>query len=257
MSAQPPRRQQQQRSGGGRALMLLGIVLALLSGVLVVYIVSNVTQTQTQTEQVVVVTTPISAGTVISLTLIGQDFAVKSYPASIAPAGAYIFTTQDALNAKLSQQVTTNNLYPGDVLLATDPRIAPIGQAAVGSLTSLNPGAIKPGEVLFPLQYSNPQSSTRGFAVAGDTVDVIVQECGTPWTTDGGCAVATTFQGLLVYATFNGYMIVVADPHDAEVLKLLAATGNVSLAIRRPEDTTSGPIQPVTPVTVAKQYFGA
>jgi Flp pilus assembly protein CpaB len=253
MSAQPPRRQQ-QRSGGGRALMLLGIVLALLSGVLVVYIVSNVTNNNTQTEQVVVVTQQIPAGTVIGLPQIQQDFAVKSYPVALAPAGAYIFTTQDALNVKLNQMVATNDLYPGEVLLTTDPRVAPVGQAAVGSLTSLNPGALPLGDVLFPLQYNNPESSTRGFAVAGDKVDVIVQECGAPWTTDGSCAVQTTYQSLVVYATFNGYMIVVVTPQDAQTLKLLAATGNISLAIRKPGDTSNNSTRAVTPASVAAEF---
>jgi Flp pilus assembly protein CpaB len=235
--------------------MLLGIVLALLSGVLVVYIVSNVTNNGVSTEQVVVVTQQVPAGTVIGLPQIQQDFAVKTYPVSLAPGGAYLFTTQDALNAKLNQMVTTNDLFPGDVLLATDPRFALVGQAAVGSLTSLNPGAIKAGEELFPLQYNNPASNTRAFAVAGDQVDVIVQECGAPWTTDGACAVQTTYQNLLVYATFNGYMIVVVSPQDAKTLKLLAATGNVSLAIRKPGDSTTDTTKAVTPASVA-QAFG-
>jgi Flp pilus assembly protein CpaB len=234
--------------------MLLGVILALLSGVLVVYIVSNVTNNNTQTEQVVVVTQQIPAGTVIGLPQIQQDFAVKSYPVAIAPAGAYIFTTQDALNVKLNQMVATNDVFPGDVLLSTDPRFAPVGQAAIGSLSSLNPGAIRPGEELFPLQYNNPQSSTRGFAVAGDRVDVIVQECGTPWTTDGSCAVQTTYQNLLVYATFNGFMIVVVAQQDAQTLKLLAGTGNISLAIRKPGDSANNPTQAVTPATVAKEF---
>jgi Flp pilus assembly protein CpaB len=234
--------------------MLLGIVLALLSGVLVVYIVSNVTNNNVQTEQVVVVTQQIPAGTVIGLPQIQQDFAVKSYPVALAPAGAYIFTTPDALNVKLNQMVATNDLFPGDVLLATDPRVAPVGQAAIGSLTSVNPGAIKPGDVLFPFQYTNPQSSTRAFAVAGDVVDVIVQECGTPWTADGSCAVQTTYQSLVIYATFNGYMIVVVTPQVAQDLKLLAATGNVSLAIRKPGDNTPAATTAVTPATVAKEF---
>ena len=47
MSTQPPRGRQGRNGGsrGGRALMLLGIVLALLAGVLVIYIVRNATQT--------------------------------------------------------------------------------------------------------------------------------------------------------------------------------------------------------------------
>lgn len=234
--------------------MLLGIVLALLSGVLVVYIVSNVTNNNVQTEQVVVVTQPIQAGIVIGLPQIQQDFAVKSYPAALVPAGAYIFTTQDALNLKLNQQVATDNLYPGDVLLSTDSRIAPVGQAASGSLTSTNPGDIKAGDVLFPFQYSNPTSSTRGFVVAGDTVDVIVQECGTPWSANGSCEVQTTYQNLVIYATFNGFIIVVVTPQQAQDLKLLASTGNVSLAIKKPGDSSQTTTQPVTAASVAKEF---
>jgi Flp pilus assembly protein CpaB len=234
--------------------MLLGVVLALLSGVLVIFIVSNVTNTNAQTEQVVVVTQQIPAGTVLGVTQVQTDFAVKSYPVSLAPAGAYLFSTQDSLNVKLNQQVTTVDLYPGDVLLNTDPRIAPVGQAAAGSLTSLNPGAIATGDELFPLQYTNPSSSTRGFAVAGDRVDVIVQECGAPWTTDGSCAVQTTYQDLLVYATFNGYIIVVVKQEDAQALKLLATSGNITLALRKPGDSANNPTTATTPATVARQF---
>jgi Flp pilus assembly protein CpaB len=234
--------------------MLLGVLLALLAGALVIYIVSSAVSNNVGTESVVVVSQPIPSGTVMGVSQIQTDFTVKHYPADNVPAGAYIFTSQDALNVRLTQMVTTADLYPGDVLLATDPRFALVGQSAPGSLTSLNPSAIQPGQILFPLAYSQPTSATRGFVVAGDKVDVLVQECGTPWVANGGCSVETTYQNLLVYSVFNGSIIVVTTPRDAQYLKLLASTGNVTLAIRKPGDNSTVSPSPVTPQVVTAQF---
>src|SRR5271165_7084995 len=103
MSTQPPRGRQGRNgnSRGGRALMLLGIILALLAGVLVIYIVSNATQQAGATEQVVVATQPIPSGTIMGVPQIQADFAVKSYPVADVPSGAYIFSSQDALQVTL------------------------------------------------------------------------------------------------------------------------------------------------------------
>ena len=73
--------------------MLLGVLLALLSGVLVIYLVSNATSNASATEPLVVATQPISAGIVLDSGNIQSDFTVKNYPLSLVPPGAYVYTT--------------------------------------------------------------------------------------------------------------------------------------------------------------------
>ena len=50
---------------------------------------------------------------------------LRSIPANLVPAGAYVFTTEDALLVHLNQTFTVDNIEPGDVLLASDPRFVP------------------------------------------------------------------------------------------------------------------------------------
>ncbi|MGO8948148.1 MAG: hypothetical protein ACLQUY_10890 [Ktedonobacterales bacterium] len=253
MSTQQPRGRQ-PRSGGGRALMLLGVLLALLSGVLVIFIVSNATATAGQTEQLVVATQNVPAGTMLSVSQIPTDFSEKSYPLSLVPAGAYVFTTQAALQVKLNQTVVTATLYPGDVLLASDPRIQPLGEGVPGSVTNINPNALTAGDILYPLAYSSPTgSAAQPFVVAGDHVDIIVTECGADWTTDD-CATQTTFQDLYIYATFNNSLILALAPEDAQRLQVLAQTGKLTLAVLKPGNNTPQSTVSVTPAQVAS-YF--
>ena len=66
MSSQAPRGRQSGgtgRSGGGRALMLFGVLLAILSGVLVIFIVSQATSNGSATVQLVVATQAIPKDT--------------------------------------------------------------------------------------------------------------------------------------------------------------------------------------------------
>ena len=254
MSTQPPRGRQGRNgnSRGGRALMLLGIILALLAGVLVIYIVSNATQTAGQTEPVVVVTKPITVGQTFNVSVIQANFTVKNYPVSDVPAGAYIFTTQDALNVMLSTQAATQELYPGDVLLVNDQRISSAKDIVTGSISS--EGTIPTGDVLFPLNYSNLSNGGQNFVVAGDHIDIIVTECNAPWYANG-CETQTTFQNLVVYATFPSALIVAMTPDYASELKLLAQTGNMTIAVRGPADTTKEATpQPADPATVASTF---
>ncbi len=200
MSTQPPRGGRQPRTGGsgGRALMLLGVVLALVSGVLVIYLVSNATNNAGRTEPIVVANQNIQEGTALS----PSDFTVKSFLAADVPAGAYPFTTQDSLNVLLSGTYATENIIAGDILMANDPRIAK-GNSIIGSIVNNGPTPLKPGYVLFPFSYSDPNSGAQSFIVAGDHIDVIVTECGAAYTNDS-CATQTTFQDVLVYAALGG-----------------------------------------------------
>ncbi len=255
MSTQPPRGRQNRNgnSRGGRALMLLGIILALLAGVLVIYIVSNATQQAGATEQVVVATQPIPSGTIMGVPQIQADFAVKSYPVADVPSGAYIFSSQDALQVTLNNTVATQDIYPGDVLLTGDKRFSAVGTFAQGSLIAVNPSKLTPGDELFPLNYSNISSGGQNFVVAGDNVDIIVTECGAPYST--GCITNTVFKNQYVYAVFPSALILVLKQQQAQDLKLIMQTGNITLAIRKPGDNTNNTLTPVTPASIANQYF--
>ena len=249
-STQPQRGGRQPRTGGsgGRALMLLGVVLALVSGVLVIYLVSNATSNAGRTEPVVVANQNIQEGTPLS----PSDFTVKSFLATDVPTGAYPFTTQDSLNVLLNGTYATENIIAGDILMQNDPRIAK-GPPNIGSLANNGPVQLKQGYVLFPFSYSDPNSGAQSFIVAGDHIDVIVTECGADFTTNS-CATQTTFQDVVVYATLSGTIVVMMQPQYAESLKALVQTGNVTLAVRDPQDTTQPGTFAVTPSYLASEF---
>src|SRR5579862_6337293 len=122
MASQAPRRQSAGtgRSGGGRALMLFGVLLAILSGVLVIFIVSQATSNAGATVQLVVATQNVPKNTLMTPQTIAADFGVEKFPSNLVPSGAFIYTTQDALNVHLANQVNLYPLVPGDILLSTD-----------------------------------------------------------------------------------------------------------------------------------------
>jgi Flp pilus assembly protein CpaB len=258
MSSQAPRGRQASgtgRSGGGRALMLFGVLLALLSGVLVIFIVSQATSTGQQTEQLVVAVTAIPSGTVLTPTNIKTDFVVEKYPVSLVPAGAYVFTTEDALEVHLNQTVAVENIVPGDVLLGQDARFQPVGKVGNGgSITLLNPALLPSGSVLFAFNYSFPTTSTSSFISAGDKVDILVQECSAPYSKSGQCEDQTTLQNIVVYATYSSSVILVLKPIQAEQLRVLASSGTIDLAIIKPGDSSSVSSNAVTPADLASQF---
>jgi len=257
MSSQAPRGRPSGgtgRSGGGRALMLFGVLLALLSGVLVIYIVSQATSSAGQTENLVVAVTAIPSGTVLTPANIKTDFVVEKYPTSLVPAGAYIFTSEDALQVHLNQTVAVENIVPGDVLLGQDARFEPVGKVAQGSITLLNPALLPSGSILFAFNYSFPTTSTSSFINAGDKVDILVEECNTPYSKNGQCEDQTTLQNITVYATYSSSVILVLKPIEAEQLRVLASTGTVDLAIIKPGDTSSVSSNAVTPADLASQF---
>ncbi len=163
------------------------------AGILVIYIVSNATQQAGATEPVVVVTQHIGVGQTLSASVMQSDLVIMNYLVSDVPAGAYNFTTQDALNVKLASQVATQNLYPGDVLLASD-RIHQ--QRLSSSITSL--GTIPTGSVVSCLTTATcPRVGKPSWS--WEHIDIIVSESGSPWYANG-CETQTTFR-TGVYAT--------------------------------------------------------
>jgi Flp pilus assembly protein CpaB len=237
--------------------MLLGVLLAVLSGVLVIYIVSQATSTSGTTLNVVVAKQNIASNTVLTtsatnaannLLNIQDAFGVESYPAALVPPNAYIFVSVDDLAVHLNNQVVFNQIYAGDVLHNSDPRLQPLGSTASGSLLNVNPGKLQPGAVLIALNFTNPGGSARSFVVAGDYIDVLATECSLPNTQ--GCVTQTTLQNLYVYAVFSNAVVVVVSHQQALQLKYLVETGKVDLALRNPKE--SGPStanETTTPVT--------
>ena len=83
MSSQAPRGRQSGgtgRSGGGRALMLFGVLLAILSGVLVIFIVSQATQQRQRDGLACRRHTAHSDRYHDGSTNIKADFGVEKYP---------------------------------------------------------------------------------------------------------------------------------------------------------------------------------
>ncbi len=263
-----PRANQRQRSsGGGRALMLLGVLLALLSGVLVIFIVSQATSSAGQTEQIVVAAQDIPANTVLTTGAsnpsldelnIQAAFTVKSYPVALVPPGAYVYSTLDNLQANLNNQVVVTDIPSGDVLRNPDNRLQLVGStAAVGSLASISPSKLKSGDVLFSFTYNNPLGSARGLVVAGDYIDILATECNLPGSS-GACITQTTLQNLYVYATFSNAVVVVLNHQNVLNLKYLLETGKIDLAIRNPGDSGNNApadnTQPVTATSISNTF---
>ena len=245
VSTRPPR----TRASGGRTLMLLGVLLALAAGTIVVYIVSNVNQTGA-TETVVVATQQIPEGKILSVDtsdashiLISDYFAEKSVPTNIAPPNARPWVSQDDLNVYLNDQVVVGQFYYGDILQQQDPRLVKVGTGATGSLTLVNPGMIKKGQVLFEMDLA--QTSAKPIAVPGDYIDVLAVACNLK--PNAGCEAQTTVQNLYVYAVQTGSVIVVTDRKTAEELMLLKqSTNQLEMVVRGSGDTD--PISPAAPV---------
>ena len=218
-------------SGGGRALMLLGVLLAVLSGVLVIYIVSQATNNAGASIQLIVVKQTIGSGTTLHTADIQADFGVESYPANLVPAGAYQFVSEDALQVHLNLWVVLVEMVPGDILLTQDLRVGPPGTDG-RSITSINQSALQKGDVLFAFQYASPGNANVSFISPGDTVDILVLECSAPYTSSG-CVDATTLTEFAVYETFQ---VPVCSTHDeaSRETSVLRDSGTVSMAIRNP-----------------------
>ena len=241
--------------------MLLGVLLAVLSGVLVIYIVSQATSSAGQTIQVVVAKQDIAPNTILTtgatnaaqnMLSIQDAFTEQSFPANLVPPNAFVFTSPDDLDVHLNNQVVFNEIYAGDVLRNSDPRLQLLGTGANGSVTSINPTALKAGDVLYAFTFNNPAGNTRSFVVAGDYIDILATECSLPNIT--GCVTQTTLQNVYVYAVFTNSVVVVLPHEQALQLKYLVETGKIDLALRDPKE--SGPAGPsggdgTTPVTAA------
>lgn len=257
------------RSSGGRTLILLGVLLALAAGAIVIFVVSQYTSAPQQTETVVVSATTIPAGTILSTSQTGQTangegtymlisaaFTTKTVNTDFAPANSYVFKSQDDLNAYLNNQVVSSDFYAGEILRnAPDPRLTPLGSGAPGSLTNINPGQIKAGDVLTEIKLDEKPA-----VVPGDHVDLIATYCNSnlPNLPSGAapCKSNTTFSNLYVYAVSGSTVFVVVPHQDAVTLLYLTTnTSTFELAIRKPGDNAATTTTSVSSANIISDFY--
>jgi Flp pilus assembly protein CpaB len=257
-----PSRSPRPRSSGGRTLMLLGVLLALAAGTIVIYIVSQATGSPNSTVQVVVAAKQIPAGTELlaaaggansaNTMLISDAFVTKNVNSDFAPTDALVFTSQDALNAKLNDYVVVSDIFTGEILRQSDPRLVEVGSVAPGSATLINPGKLPSGDELWPIPLSGTGVS---FLKAGDVIDLVVTECNLPGSQDPhGCETQTTLQNVYVYEILSNAVVVVATPQEVLQLKYLQETGKMDYAIRKPGDTNNVATTPVDGASIAQSF---
>ena len=268
---QAPVRPNRARASGGRTLILLGVLLALAAGAIVIFVVSTYGGGPlASTETVVVATQDIPAGATLT-TGAGQNcgpsaasaggntspitcqistvFVAKSVNADFAPKNAYIFKSQNDLNTLLNNEVVSGTFYAGEILRQTDPRLAAAGEGAAGSMTSLNPGKLKPGQVLAQISLS-----TKPAVVPGDTVDVVATNCSIPGK-PGKCESQTTLKNVYVYAVSGNNVFVVLSHQDAvTALYLTTSASNYELVIRKPGDTATPGTTPADNQSIASDF---
>lgn len=255
----PPR----TRGTGGRTLMLLGVLLALAAGIIVIFVVSQAAGPNSSMTTVVVAAQNLAPGSVLTTTAtnptdipITTAFTTKQVNASFVPADAYVYTNGSKLTADLTDQVIVGQFYTGDILRSPDKRLAPLGSAAPGSVTLVNPGQLPAGSVIYPLSADK----VTGF-VPGDHVDVLVTVApgdltGNPGTTSD--VTQTTLQDVYVYAVGPTVIDLVLTHQQALDLKFLVEHGKVTLALRKPGDDGPAVTAPVNGQYILNQFkFGS
>jgi hypothetical protein len=155
--------------------------------------------------------------------------------------------------------VIIGTFYAGEVLRTKDPRLAAIGSGAADSLTSINPAQLKPGQVIFAIEFAqagiaNGGNNAKPWYVAGDHVDVVVTECNLRASDQGHCETQTTLQNVYIYYAQSDGIGVVLSHQDALTLKYLLETGKATLVIRKPGDDTTVQTSPVDSGYIVKQF---
>jgi len=222
-------------------LILLGIVLALATAVLVLFLTNGGGSATLQGgNNIIVASRTLTAGTILSANngtspyvSVASAFHVERVSASAVPADALTFTGESDLAAALNGKIITQSFFAGDILRKSDQRMADLGSGPTHSLVNHNPPALPDGSVLFPLQ-------TNGLmAQEGDHVDVLATLCANS-AKSGSCQITqTTLQNLLIYTVLNQSTLVVVVSHqDALTLKLLVESAKIDFVLRKPGDTS-------------------
>jgi Flp pilus assembly protein CpaB len=244
--------------------MLLGVLLALAAGIIVIFVVSQAVGPSSSMVTVVVAAEPLNPGTVLTTTAtdpqdvpISTAFTTKQVNSSFVPADAFTYTTPADLSVYLTDKVVVGQYFIGDILRTADKRLVPLGSAAPGSITNLNPAQLPKGSVLFPL------TADKSIEYApGDHVDILVTVCAPDLSGNGAggnCTAATdvtqtTLQDVYVYAVGTSVIDLVLTHQQALDLKFIAEHGKITLALRKPGDDNSTTTAPVTGPYILQQF---
>jgi hypothetical protein len=239
MAAPTPAR---PKTTGGTPLIILGIVLAVIAAILVLFLTTGgggVVNTS-GTVSVVMAAQSLPPGTVLAkdgatngTMRVADAFHVERLPPAAVPSDAYIFTTTDALATALDSQIIQSPFLAGDILRATDTRMAKIGSSAIKSVVNHKPSSLLPGQVLFALHASG---DLQIGVQEGDHIDLLATEC-IQGSKGGGCQLAqTTLQDLNIYLVQSGLIFVAVSHQDALILKLLVETAKLDIVLRKPGD---------------------
>ncbi len=237
-------------------LILLGIVLALASAVLVLFLTNSGGATPQNGSVIIVAARTLPTGTILSTNndtppyvSVATAFHVERVSPSTVPADALAFTGESDLAAALNGKIITQDFFAGDILRKNDQRMADLGNGPAHSLANHNPSALPDGSVLFPLQ-------TNGIiAQEGDHVDVLATLCVNSVKNTSCQITQTTLQNLLIYTVINQNTLVVVVSHqDALTLKLLVETAKIDLVLRKPGDTSAANTQAIDAAWIINHF---
>jgi Flp pilus assembly protein CpaB len=251
------------RVSGGWPLIILGIVLALATAILVLFLTNSTTSGSRNGIDIIVAARQLDAGAIISSEddsspniSINQALKVQRIPEDVIPSGAYHFTTQNDLIKDFKDLVVVDRILEGDVLRKDDPRLIAKGTTTSSkSLANLKPGLFPSGSVLFSLHVSDSNGLQDG-----DRVDILATACSgstaTNSTSTGGCQLTqTTLQNILIYHVLNpNTLIVVVSHQDALVLKSLIEIARLDYVLRKPGDDTAVTTHAIDPAWIASHF---
>jgi pilus assembly protein CpaB len=238
-------------------LLGAGAVLALLVGVAVYLAIT--TQGLSRGATVVVARQTVPERTQFTAANITELLATRELPADAVPQGA-LSRPGEAVG-----KVTTTQLAAGEVVLGTPNRL--VGAEGEGA----RPAAAIPRDKVALAIAANESVTIAGAVQPGDRVDVIAT-----WNRPTGAAVTQDiFQDVRVFAVgrWQGEtrvpvasgladggppttVTLLLDYQQAVVLEYLMRTGgHISLALRRFDQASDVPTEPITPDSV-RRYFG-
>ncbi len=270
------------RKRSGMLVMLVGVALALVSGLMVLAIARRASAAQpvVEVKQVLVVMAAreVPEGTAIS----ADALVMQAFPADFIPLGA-IPTPEQAVGKYTTTRLTKGQIVLDNQLSPTKragnvARSVPPGKVAVAlPMTDLmsTAKAINPGDhvdVLLTLNLreglvNDPQSAPAGagktssgmatgarvvFANQADTprnnvTQATLQNVEVLQVGEAEESTANIPEGNAVGARKVGSIIVLVDHQDALVLKYAKDSGGVvDLALRAPEDTAHAKTEPMT-----------
>jgi Flp pilus assembly protein CpaB len=241
-------------------LIVLGIVLALITGALVLFLTMGAGSGGSGGQTVAVVTAAqnLTVGMVLSpdqsggsYARISEVFHVEHLPTGMVPADAVLFTNEADLENALKNQIITSPFFAGDILRHADGRLTALGAGPASSLANHDPNALPTGDVLMAIPA--PQITIH----QGDHIDLLATECvQANATAHGGCQVVqTTLQDLAIYMVSGNLVLVAITHQDALVLKMLVETAKLDFVLRKPGDDSPVTTQPIDPAWII-QHFG-